>query len=59
MFDGPLRTRFLETPAGDWPALTRRAVMEQGQSYQVAISRALEEGRITAEVASREMKEIG
>ena len=59
VFDGPLRTRFLETPAGDWPALTRRAVMEQGQSYQVAISRALEEGRITAEVASREMKEIG
>ena len=33
------------------PLLTRRAVEKQGQSYAVAIERALNEGRISEEVA--------
>lgn len=59
VFDAPLRTRFLETNPADWPALTRQAVREEGQSYQMAITRALEAGRISEETAARELKEIG
>ena len=59
VFDAPLRTRFLETDPADWPALTREAVREKGQSYEVAIGRALEQGRISEETAERELKEIG
>jgi len=59
VFDSKLRTRFLQTHPSEWPALTRKAVDEQGQSYPVAIKRALEEGRITSEVAAIEMKELG
>jgi defect-in-organelle-trafficking protein DotB len=58
VFDSKLRTRFLQTNPSEWPALTRKAVDEQGQSYPVAIRRALEEGRITPEVAAIEMKEL-
>ncbi len=49
--DHALRGKFLVTDPREWPALTRRAVDEQGQSYAVAIDRALAEGRITQEVA--------
>jgi defect-in-organelle-trafficking protein DotB len=59
VFDAALRTRFLTTSPADWPALTRRAVEEQGQSFGVAIRRALEQGRISEETAARELKEIG
>ena len=59
VFDRALRTRFLETDPANWPALTRRAVEEQGQSYRAAIERALEEGRITKTTAAREMREVG
>jgi defect-in-organelle-trafficking protein DotB len=59
VFDAQLRTRFLQTSPSDWPALTRKAVAEQGQSYPVAIRRAVEEGRITPETAAIELKEIG
>lgn len=59
VFDKTLRTRFLETNPSDWPALTRRAVEEHGQSYRTAIERALAEGRITSETAAREMREVG
>ena len=57
-FDAPLRARFLETDPDDWPALTRRAVEEQGQSYRAAIARALEQSRISETVASRELREV-
>ena len=49
--DNALRSKFLVTEPREWPALTRRAVDEQGQSYSVAIDRALNEGRISEEVA--------
>jgi defect-in-organelle-trafficking protein DotB len=49
--DNALRSKFLVTDPREWPALTRRAVDEQGQSYAVAIERALNEGRISEEVA--------
>jgi defect-in-organelle-trafficking protein DotB len=59
VFDKTLRTRFLETSPSDWPALTRHAVEEHGQSYRMAIERALAEGRITSEIAACEMREVG
>jgi defect-in-organelle-trafficking protein DotB len=59
VFDAKLRTRFLQTSPADWPALTRKAVDEQGQSYPVAIRRAVEAGRITPQTAAVELKEIG
>jgi defect-in-organelle-trafficking protein DotB len=49
--DNALRSKFLVTDPREWPALTRRAVDEQGQSYAVAIERALNQGRISEEVA--------
>ena len=58
VFYSKLRMRFLQTTPGEWPALTRRAVEEQGQSYAVSIRRAVEEGRLTPEVAPFEMKEL-
>lgn len=59
VFDAKLRTRLLQTDPSEWPALTRRAVQDQGQSYPVAIRRAVDEGRITAQTAATELKEIG
>ena len=44
VFDAALRSQFLRTDPAEWPALTRRAVEEQGQSYAVAIDRALAAG---------------
>jgi defect in organelle trafficking protein DotB len=58
VFDSKLRTQFLQTNPSDWPALTRKAVEQQGQSYPVAIRRALEEGRISEKTAAIELKEI-
>jgi defect-in-organelle-trafficking protein DotB len=49
--DSALRSKFLVTDPREWPALTRRAVDGQGQSYAVAIDRALSDGRISEEVA--------
>ncbi len=57
-FDAKLRLAFLQTNPSDWPALTRKAVEQQGQSYPVAIRRALEEGRISENTAAIELKEI-
>ena len=45
-FDGSLRGKFLCSDPSEWPALTRGAVEEQGQSYGVAVRLALEAGRI-------------
>jgi defect-in-organelle-trafficking protein DotB len=58
VFDAKLRLAFLQTSPSDWPALTRKAVDEQGQSYPVAIRRAVEEGRISSQTAAVELKEI-
>lgn len=58
-FDAALRTEFLRTDPGDWPALTRRAVDERGQSYAKAIDQALMQGRITEQIALRTRRSIG
>ena len=47
VFDAALRGAFLRTDPSDWPALTRRAVEEQGQSYRAAIEARAGSGRIT------------
>jgi defect in organelle trafficking protein DotB len=57
--DATLRDAFLKTDPGAWPALTRRAVETEGQSYPVAIAQALEEGRISPETAARERRQVG
>ncbi|USQ74627.1 Flp pilus assembly complex ATPase component TadA (plasmid) [Roseomonas mucosa] len=56
VFDEELRGQLMRTDANDWPDLTKRAVQERGQSYEVAIGKALAEGRITEATAAREMR---
>lgn len=56
VFDEELRGQLMRTDANDWPDLTKRAVQERGQSYEVAIGKALTEGRITEATAAREMR---
>jgi defect-in-organelle-trafficking protein DotB len=58
-FDSRLRSQFLQADPTEWPTLTRRAVDGQGQSYAVAIQRALDAGRISQETAAFQMKELG
>ena len=59
VFDADLRGKFLRTDPSEWPALTRVAVEEQGQSYRAAIDRALEEGRISEQTAVFERHRVG
>ncbi len=59
IFDAALRGQLLHTEPSEWPALTRKAVTEQGQSYARAIELALAAGRITDRVARHEMRNIG
>jgi len=59
VFDAPLRGKFLRTDPGEWPALTRRAVEEQGQPYSAAIERALHDGRISEQTAAYELRQVG
>ncbi len=59
VFDAALRSQLLHTEPSAWPALTRKAVAEQGQSYARAIELALAAGRITEQVAQHEMRNIG
>jgi defect-in-organelle-trafficking protein DotB len=49
--DSSLRNRFMVTDPSEWPSLTQRAVEEQGQSYAVAIERALAAGKISEQEA--------
>lgn len=56
VFDEELRAQLMRTEANDWPDLTKRAVQERGQSYEIAIRKALAEGRITEATAARELK---
>ena len=58
IFDAALRNRFLRTDPGEWPALTRAAVEDQGQSYRRAIQQALSEGRISEQTAKFELREV-
>jgi len=59
VFDAALRGKFLRTDPGEWPALTRRAVEEQGQPYSAAIERALHDGRICDQTAAYELRQVG
>ena len=59
VFDAGLRGAFLGAEPSEWPALTRRAVEEQGQSYRAAIERALAAGRISEQTAAHEMRQVG
>ena len=59
VFDADLRSQFLRTDPGEWPALTSRAVEEKGQSYRAAIENALRAGRITEATAAYERRQIG
>ena len=58
-FDAGLRNRFMQADPTEWPAMTRRAVEEQGQSYAKAIDLALHQGRISEEVARDQRRNIG
>ena len=57
-FDTALRMRFLKTEPTEWPALTRQAIDDTGQSFRRSILSALEQGRITEQVAHRELREV-
>ena len=59
VFDSALRRKFLRTDPCEWPELTRQAVENHGQSYRRAIDRALEEGRISEEIAAFERRQVG
>ena len=58
VFNEALRETLMRSDAGDWPDITKQAVLEQGQSYEVAIQRALQEGRIVETEATRQRKRI-
>ena len=61
VFDDKLRRRFLDTDPDKWPALAQDTVDagEHGQSFAVAIRRALAAGRITEDLAQMLLKELG
>jgi defect-in-organelle-trafficking protein DotB len=61
VFDDKLRRRFLDTDPDRWPALAQDTVDagEHGQSFAVAIHRALVAGRITEDLAQIRLKELG
>ena len=61
VFDDKLRRRFLDTDPDRWPALAQDTVDagEHGQSFAVAIHRALAAGRITEDLAQIRLKELG
>jgi defect-in-organelle-trafficking protein DotB len=58
VFDKNLRTQFLEMDPRSWPSLTRKAVDEHGQPFQLAIKNALKEGRISNRTALEELRGI-
>jgi defect-in-organelle-trafficking protein DotB len=59
VFDAELRSRLLRNDPSDWPALTQRAVEENGISYKTSIERALRDGRISEETAAYELRQVG
>jgi len=58
-FDRSLRTRFLRTPPEEWASVMREATETDGQSFRVAIQRALDEDLINEDTARRELREVG
>ena len=58
VFDKNLRTRLLEMDPRSWPSLTRKAVEEHGQPFELAIKNALKEGRISERTALEELRGI-
>jgi len=58
VFDKNLRTQFLEMDPRSWPSLTRKAVEEHGQPFQLAIKNALKDGRISNRTALEELRGI-
>ena len=48
-----MRNALLDAPRDRWPFMVREAVEHEGQSFARAIDKALREGRISAETASR------
>jgi defect-in-organelle-trafficking protein DotB len=58
VLDPALRNQYLRTDARDWPALTRQAVEEKGQSYRKALENALNAGFITEQVASYQLRQV-
>ena len=61
VFDNKLRRRFLDTDPDRWPALAQDTVDagEHGQSFGVAIRRALAAGLIAEDIAHVQLKELG
>ena len=58
VFDPALRNQFLRADAKDWPALTRLAIDEKGQSYRTAIERALNAGLINEQTAAYQLRQV-
>jgi defect-in-organelle-trafficking protein DotB len=56
VFDRAFRMTLLRTPPEDWPTVTALAVREHGQSFEMAIARALAAGLISDQVAARELR---
>ena len=58
VLDPALRNQYLRTEAKDWPALTRQAVEDKGQSYRKALENALNAGFITEQVAAYQLRQV-
>jgi defect in organelle trafficking protein DotB len=58
VLDPALRNQFLRTDAKDWPALTRQAIDEKGQSYRKAIENALNGRLITEQTAAYQLRQV-
>jgi len=58
VFDPALRNQFLRTDAKDWPALTRQAIEDKGQSYRKAIGNALKAGLISEQTAAYQLRQV-
>jgi defect in organelle trafficking protein DotB len=59
VFDEDLRRRMLRAAPEDWPDIAEAALRTQGQSFGVAVERALSEGRISEDVAYGIRREFG
>jgi defect-in-organelle-trafficking protein DotB len=58
VFDKPLRDQLLRANTTDWPALTRQAIEDKGQSYRKAIEIALKAGLITEQTAAYQLRQV-
>lgn len=58
VLDPALRNQFLRTDAKDWPALTRQAIEDTGQSYRKSIEHALKARFITEQTAAYQLRQV-